>query len=95
MIENLFRIIPAAVLMFTGWKAIVNGIYPPTPEEDPEFYHESVEVNDKVVWSDMMRPRSAQLVSLISGTLFLIGGLVWFLYVLKLWPFQPANTPDF
>ena len=80
------------MLLIGGWRAVVNGIYPPTPKEDPDFYRESVEVNGKEVWADMMDPRNAQMLSLVLGIVMMVAGLLWFLYFLQVWPFQPNGA---
>lgn len=70
--------------MIVGWQAVVNAFMPPPPTEDPDFYRVGVYVMGKEIFADMMRPRTAQMVSLIFGLIAMIGGLLWILHYAQL-----------
>ncbi len=80
------------MLLIGGWHALVRGIYPPTPKEDPDFYRESVVINGRQVWGDMLTPRTAQALSLAAGAVMLLAGVLWLLYILQVWPFHAVGV---
>jgi hypothetical protein len=83
-------------ILGVGLYTLLCGIFPPTPAEDPDFYHWEVDekdsfTGDHILGQGMMSPYNARLVNIVIGSVCVIAATLAILYHFKMPPFAPDN----
>ena len=94
--HELFLSVICLGFIYQGIRSILQGIYPPTPKEDPDFYHWEVDEQDSftgshVLAEGIMSPYNARLTSILVGSFLILLGLGILLYHFHLPPFARDN----
>ncbi len=105
---RVLEILPWLFCIGSGLWTFLNGLFPPSPEEDPDFYRWEVSEGGglkleflgfrkflrrpKAIAQGMLSPATARLIAIVVGGVFVIIGALGILHHLGLPPFASTDS---